>query len=182
LTLATAALALFATTTLDIRIKPFRGFADAADTMLDRGLPTDTTALVSSDTIGEGAFVSHVTIREPRPQTIILRASKLLASGTWIGIDYEQRYPTDASLAAALDRARVDYIALDDANWEAHHEHLRAFLDGSHQWSAVTMTPARSVGTSKSPVRVYTRRHALPPGQPELEIDLSHSLGTTLRR
>ena len=181
-TLAAAALALFAATTLHIPVKPFRGFADAADTMLHRGLPTDTTALVSSDTIGEGAFVSHITIRKPQPQTIILRASKLLATGTWIGIDYAERYPTDASLAAVLDRARVEYIALDDASREAHHEHLRAFLDGSHHWNAVTMTMDSSVGKPRSPVRLYTRRHALPPGQPELEIDLSYSLGTTLRR
>ena len=181
-TLAAAALALFAATAVQIPVKPFRGFADAADTVLHRGVTTDTTALVSSDTIGEGAFVSHITMRKPQPQTIVLRASKLLASGTWVGVDYAERYPTDASLAAVLDRARVEYIALDDANQEAHHEHLRAFLDGSHQWNAVTMPVDSSAGKPGSPVRLYTRRHALPPGQPEFEIDLSYSLGTTLRR
>ncbi len=181
LMLAVAMLALFAFTTFRIPIKPLRGFAEVADVMLALGLPPDTTALVSSDTIGEGAFISHIAAREPTPRRIILRASKLLATSTWWGRDYSERFADRAALSAALDRARVEYIAIDDASREPHHERLQTLVAHSTDWVPVVQAGSdeRKLTT---PVHLYRRRLPLPPGEPDFEIDLSEALGTTLRR
>ncbi len=181
LTLAAATLALFAAITFHVPAKASRGFSVVADTVLQQWSHLDTTALVSSDTIGEGAFVSQIVMREPSPRHIVLRASKLLAQGTWTGLDYSEKYPDDASFSEALDRARVEFIIIDDANDEAHHRHLQSVVANSHAWRPLPVMSAipHDVGQS---VYVYQRKHALPEGQPHFEIDLSNALGITLRR
>jgi 4-amino-4-deoxy-L-arabinose transferase-like glycosyltransferase len=177
--LAGLVLALFALTTFRIPVRSNRGFAKAADAMLASGMQENATALVSSDTVGEGAFVAEVAAREPLPQRIVLRGSKLLASGDWTGKEYEARYADDASLMAALDRARVEFIAIDDANDELHHLQLRGAVEGSDWW--VDVSPSGlSTGLPRSAVRLYRRREPLPPGEPAFELDMTHSLGHNL--
>jgi len=176
--LAACAVALFAFATSAVPVKAARGFAEAADFMLSEPLSDDMTALVSSDPIGEGAFIAHIATREPRPRRIILRGSKVLAAGTWMGLNYLPRYPDASSLLLALDRARVEYIAIDDATHEEHHRQLDATIRHSTGW-AVMQLPSTSPEASR--VRLYRRTRPLPPGRPEFELDMSYSLGTTLR-
>lgn len=177
LTVVAAAMAVFAATTFHVPIKADRGLDTAADVVLEHQAEPDSTVLVSSDTIGEGAFVSRVASREPSPRRIVLRASKLLATGTWMGFDYAEKYADDTALGAALDRARVIYIAIDDSSQEPHHLRLQSFLARSRHWMPLTTITAVDGPT----VRLYGRRHHLPPGRPVFELDVTHALGTTIR-
>jgi hypothetical protein len=178
--LAACTLALLTYLTANVPAKDERGFAEAANVMLAQGVPEGGTALVSSDPIGEGAFIAHIATREKQPQTIVLRGSKLLAEGTWMGLNYAVRYPEEQALFETLDRARVEYIAIDDANQEAHHQQLNAaILQNAANWAHIATAGA----TVQMPtgVRLYRRITRLPPGKPEFEIDMKYSLGRTLR-
>jgi hypothetical protein len=174
------ALAVFLVAVFHVPVKTARGFARAADTMLAEGLPPNVTALVSSDPVGEGAFVAEVATRAPDRRTMVLRASKLLATSTWMGANYALKYLSDEALLDALDRARVEYVALDDASDEAHHRQLRAAVERSNKWAMVPRAMA-SIAQGGHAARLYRRVVALPPKLPEFEIDMGYSLRTTLR-
>ncbi len=172
-TVVVLALAVF-----HVPVKASRGFADAADAALMTGVDKDSTLLVSSDPIGEGAFIAHVASRELQPRTIVLRASKLLASSTWMYARYSVKHPDEPTLARALDEARVEYVALDDGSQERHHRQLASLVERSARWRQVAQFWAPH---ATQPVRLYRRVDRLPPSSPRFEIDLRHSIGVTLR-
>lgn len=155
-----------------------RGFAEAASFVLERHTRSDVTTLVSSDGMGEGAFVAEVAARERRPASIVLRGSKLLASGTWMAANYAPRYADTAGVLEALDRARVGFVVLDDELDHPHHRLLDQAVVRSSEWTLVHRVPSARAGTSD--VRVYTRIHPLPPGVPRFELDMQYSLGYSL--
>jgi 4-amino-4-deoxy-L-arabinose transferase-like glycosyltransferase len=156
-----------------------RGFAEAADMLLDGRSRPDVTTLVSSDAIGEGAFVAHVATQEVQPQSIVLRGNKLLATGDWMFSSYAPRYRDSAAVLDALDRARVAYVVLDDQSDRAHHRLLEQAVRDSPEWTLVRRVPSTYPGTSD--VRVYGRAHPLPPGRPAFELNTLESLGYNVR-
>jgi hypothetical protein len=159
--------------------RPARGFAEAASAVLDANAPPDTTTLVSSDPIGEGAFVSYVaSYATEADDALVIRASKMLASGTWMGLHYASRYNDAASISRVLDRARVQFVIVDDSTTEPHHVLLEQTVRTSPTWRL-----ARRVAVERaSAVRVYERTQPLPPGKPEFELDTQYSLGRNIRR
>ncbi len=182
-TVAVVALLLFLATGFYIPKKPRRGFSEAADVMLTTGLRSNGTALVCSDPIGEGAFVSAVATRELSPRTIVLRASKFLADSSWIGSNYASKYHDADTLMRALDRARVEFVAMDEMETNAaHHQLLKRALGSSSDWSLVREVAPGNPTPAHSTVRLYRRQTALAPGPPSFELDLEESLGITLRR
>jgi len=158
-----------------------RGFAEAAATVLRSPRPADSTTLVSSDPIGEGAFVAYFATHEDERRSLVLRGSKLLASGSWMGVDYQSRYADRASLLTSLDRARVAYVVLDQQSDEAHHRLLDAALQESGDWMIVRTVAARSQRGAASDVRVYGRVRPLPPGKRSFELDTKRSFGYDVR-
>jgi Dolichyl-phosphate-mannose-protein mannosyltransferase len=179
---AVVALSLFLATGFYIPKKPRRGFSEAADVMLTAGLRSNGTALVCSDTIGEGAFVSEVATRKLSPRTIVLRASKLLAASSWVGSNYAAKYHDADTLMKALDRARVEFVAMDDTEKTTHHQLLKRALGSSSDWSLVREVVPGDPTPAHSTVRLYRRQTPLAPGPPSFELDLMESLGVTLRR
>lgn len=168
----------FATFTPEPR-RPSRGFAEAAALVLHEHPAADTTTLVSADPIGEGAFVSYIaTHAGQKGDTLVIRASKILSVGTWMGLNYASRYQDAQSLLPVLDRARVQFVIVDDSTTEPHHALLERTVRTSPAWHL-----ARTVATgTKSSVRIYERNDTLPPGKPEFELDTQYSLGHNLRR
>lgn len=152
-----------------------RGFAEAGKIVLPRLPSPDVTALVSSDPIGEGAFVAYVATHEPYPRSFVLRASKLLASDTWMGLNYEQRYTDASAVRAALSAARVAYVVLDDVGRDPHHHLLDQVVIASGDWRLI------HAGNAGGGVRVYERIRPLPPGKPQFELQTRYSLGRELR-
>jgi hypothetical protein len=155
---------------------PARHFADITGRVLQLGLHPTSTALVSSDPIGEGAFIAAMAARDLHPRPTVLRATKTLAEGTWMGLHYAERFQDERALAEWLDRARVDYVVVDDASSEPHHRRLDTFVRHSAVWR-LEPTIRR---TERWPIRLYHRVEPLPPGVPDFEIDMGYTIGKTL--
>jgi len=155
-----------------------RGFAQAASIVLHDHPPAETTTLVSADPIGEGAFVAYMATYAGSDRTLVISASKILSVGTWMGLNYASLYDDPESVANVLDRARVQFVVVDDSTTEPHHKLLDRTVRTSPRWHL-----ARSVPVERStPVRVYERSQPLPPGKPEFELDTRYSLGHNLKR
>jgi 4-amino-4-deoxy-L-arabinose transferase-like glycosyltransferase len=72
--------------------------------------------LVASDARGEGMFIAEVAMRDPhRPSFVVVRASKMLASSTWSGGDYQAYYDTPAQVVAAMSKFGVEAVAIDSS-------------------------------------------------------------------
>jgi hypothetical protein len=156
-----------------------RGFGDAASLVLPRLTSPHAAALVSSDPLGEGAFVARAAEHQLAERSFVLRGSKLLASDTWMGLNYSVRYADGASTLEALDQARVAYVVVDDASRDPHHRLLTEAVSTSARW---TLEREMRVGATRAgPVRIYARRHPLPPGAPRFELQTEYSLGRNLR-
>ena len=158
--------------------RPARGFAEAASMVLDAHAPPDTTTLVSSDPIGEGAFVSYVaTHAGDADDALVIRASKILAVGTWMGLNYSSRYDDVQSLSRVLDRARVQFVVVDDMTTEPHHLLLEQTVRTSPHWRLTHRVAVESC--RRSCLRAHA---AVAPGKPIFELDTQYSLGRNLRQ
>ena len=108
--------------------KDFRGFRPIAET-----IAPGSRSLISSDSRGEGMFISEVAMREKRPGSTIERASKALASSSWSGGGYHAKFATDDDLLRHLRGAKLDFIVLDDAVPDdkrlTHHDQLKRVLE-----------------------------------------------------
>jgi len=153
-----------------------RHFADVSNQVLQLGLEPTSTALVSSDPIGEGAFVAAMAAHDLHPRPTVLRASKTLSEGTWMGLNYAERFHDETTLAQWLDLARVDFVVVDEASREPHHKRLDAFVRQSDKWRLELEQGAGE----RWPIRLYRRAQPLPPGTPAFQIDLSYTIGKKL--
>ena len=165
-------------TSFYVPAKPDRGFKRVADVLVARGVSPDATLLVSSDAAGEGAFVAAVAARDRRPNAIVLRASKLLATSTWMGADYRVLYPTPAELLNALDTSKVSHVVIEDSSPVSlpHEEHLRTVLRDSPGWRRSTIEGLKDVAG----LTLYERVEPLAAGRPAIRLDMIHSLGRPL--
>jgi hypothetical protein len=103
--------------------------------------------LVSSDSSGEGAFLTAVALRETRPSSYVLRANKMLADQTWMGQNYRALYSSAEELAAALDRWPVGAVVMDESGRATvpHHATLREALAMRGEWKVAFRSPMVSV-------------------------------------
>ncbi len=126
--------------------------------------------LISSNSIGEGAFVVERRLLDSRRRGKVLRGSKALGRSSWFGSDYEATFHSTEELHQFLIHERISHIVLDDfkprgQDVEPHHDLLRRFLVGNQKdyvlLSSFTMTEGgrRSVGA----VQVYQRLQARDP-------------------
>jgi hypothetical protein len=100
------------TTSFPLRAKPRLGFdrvaADLAGTM-----PPESAALVVSDSLGEGAFISEFALRKPDPVVYLMRGSKLLASQTWNQANYSSRVHSGEECARLLASVPISFLVVD---------------------------------------------------------------------
>lgn len=127
----TLGLALLAFLPLGLRFpqKRFHGFEEAAircvnDAVLDQG-----PFLVASDAAGEGMLVSEFLLARGGVRGgPVLRASKVLGSGNWLGRGYEPRFATVAALHEYLLSLPVAAIVIDTTakpkHWFEHFDQL----------------------------------------------------------
>ncbi len=121
---------LFAVETFTVPTRPWHGFGPVARELIARPDLRGATLLVSSDPRGEGAFIAEVAGEEERPGHTVLRGSKLLGDGDWLGIGYEPLYRTPEALARSLTQAGVSLVVVDtSAPPTADLEHHRMLID-----------------------------------------------------
>ena len=88
------------------------GFSRAADVALAAD-GACCTMLVSSDSMGEGAFISEVAFRDRALSRVTLRATKMISESPWNGQTVKMLFQSPAELAQALDANAVDVIVVD---------------------------------------------------------------------
>jgi hypothetical protein len=83
---------------------------------------------VAADSTGEGALVAEVAMREQRPGSIVLRASKVLASATEMGEHYRSLYRSPEEVLSFLEAAGVAAVVLRPTVTLEHHRQLLELL------------------------------------------------------
>ena len=109
---ATVALSVLFSLPIIAKRRPM-GFRDAADYIESHGGLAGRSMMVISDENGEGAMVAEVAARQPRPSSRVIRASKLMASDTWVGTSFQMRFSSAAELQSELEALHVEYLVVD---------------------------------------------------------------------
>jgi 4-amino-4-deoxy-L-arabinose transferase-like glycosyltransferase len=68
--------------------------------------------LVSSNWIGEGAWIAAVALSEKRPSSVVIRASKSLASEGWNGDNYKLLASSPGEVQITLDQLGVETVVV----------------------------------------------------------------------
>ncbi len=69
-------------------------------------------------------------MHEKRPGHIVLRASKVLASSSWVGKEYKLVYPTPTEMMKYLEEVPVGVVVIDNSGLRPveHHSVLKETL------------------------------------------------------
>lgn len=136
----------FGIETFQLRPKGYRGYEIIAQKLAAEAPEPKTVVLISSDARGEGMFVSEVTLGEKRPDTIVKRASKVLAKSGWSGASYQAKATTAAETIELLQKENVQFLIIDrtipDRLKSKHHELLEnAAASAGGQWKLIGKFP-----------------------------------------
>jgi len=86
----------------------------------------------------EGSWIAVAALREARPASVILRATKLLASSDWSSWHYQSKVASAEDVERALDGARIDLVVIDEGMAGdvvlPHHPLLRSTVTASATW------------------------------------------------
>jgi len=176
---ALAVLAFFTARTFYAAPQPADAFAGPVQALLSRAeLEHALTLVSSSHPGGEGAFIAEVAQREPRPVRILLRATKLLSSSTWNGLNYTLRYSTPEEVMAAMESLPVRVVVVDTSpgTSNAHHDLLvRALRQYTADWQIIYSSPS-----AREHIEIYRLTKSVPGGPGKIQIDLRDKLNTIL--
>lgn len=124
----------------------------------------------------EGSWIVVASLREARPGSVIIRATKVLANMGWNGDQYELLTDTPAKVATALDGLGVVTVVLDRHTSReepfAHHQLLENLMASSSAW--------KQCGKSGS-LFAYCRTQALPVPREPLRMELRLSSGAVVQ-
>jgi hypothetical protein len=129
--------------------------------------------LVAGNPVVEGALIAEAALADAGRKHIVLRASKMLASSTWSGDKYVARFPDSFAVDGFLDEVRAGTVVAESGDAKPHLIQLL---------SAMNQPPwQESLGASvPGGIRVFRRIGPLPPGPPQIRIDMRDKLGTIL--
>jgi hypothetical protein len=113
--------------------KRYRGFEEVALRCLSDPELAAGPFLVASDAAGEGMLVSEFLMRRSAVQSpYVLRGSKLLGSGNWLGHGYEPRFENAQALEEFLISLPVSVLVIDGStkseHWFGHMEQLKEMV------------------------------------------------------
>jgi hypothetical protein len=91
------------------------GFRETVAALPDNSL-AGVRFFIVSDASGEGAFVSEVAQRRPKPMATVIRASKFLIDEDWMGSNTRQLFGTAADTLNQLEELHVDYLVVDTSS------------------------------------------------------------------
>jgi hypothetical protein len=159
--------------------QPADAFAETAQALRSHAeLEHELTLVSSSHPGGEGAFIAEVAQREPKPVRILLRATKLLASSTWNGLDYKLRYGTPEAVMTFLGSLPVRTVVVDTSpeTSYAHHDLLlRTLRQYASDWQLMYGSE-----NAREHIEIYRLTKDLPSGPGRIQIDLRDKLNTIL--
>jgi hypothetical protein len=127
--------------------------------------------LVSSDSSGEGAFLTAVALGERRPSSFVLRANKMLADQTWMGLQYRPLYSSAEDLSRALERWPVNAVVVDRSP-RVREPHNQLLVDSLKKPGPAHWRMALQTGQ----VAVWVRDGTAPPLTDEFRRELAQRL------
>jgi hypothetical protein len=105
---------LFLVERFEVPAKRFAGFKPIVDRILSESSETQQHILISSDPRGEGALIAELVMSEgERPNHVVHRGSKVLATSAWTGKNYESRFQSEAELLEFLEQSTVSWVIVD---------------------------------------------------------------------
>ncbi len=160
------------------------GFNDAVEALESHGGLAGRRILVVSDEAGEGAFVSSTAIRGAKPAPIVIRGSKLLASGDWMDHDFRLLFASPAAIEQELEDLHVDYLVLDSSDdgrrqrfWKQVDEMITDYGDRLEPLAEAPRTAPR---LASRPIAIYRLTHWSPGSAKRVRVNLKYSLGRTV--
>jgi Dolichyl-phosphate-mannose-protein mannosyltransferase len=172
-------LVFLAVRTFSAAPQPADAFAEPAQALLSHSQPGHELTLVSSSHPGgEGAFIADVAQREPKPVRILLRATKLLSSSTWNGLNYTLRYTSPEGIMAALEDLPVRLVVVDSSPGTSfpHHDLLiRTLHQYASDWQIVY-----SSHNPRDQIEIYRLTKNITSAPGKIQIDLRDKLNTIL--
>jgi hypothetical protein len=164
---------------------PVRGYEAVVDSI---SYQKGTVVLISSGSMGEGAFVVEQRMRDPRRETFVLRASKALSTSTWNNQLYNLSFSKTEELRDYLNRVPVHFIVLDDYGYsrepeDPHHQMLRKTLQTYPQNFILLQSFPITHGKSRfeSGILLYENRQARGRLPGEIRVDLQRNLGREVK-
>jgi hypothetical protein len=113
LAVAAAMVILFAATGFSIPRQHHHGFDEIAK-LVETPEFKSSVVMVASEGDGEGMMIDEVAMREARPSHFVLRASKMLGQGDWLGNHYVLKYHTPEEVMKFLDSIPVELVVIDN--------------------------------------------------------------------
>ena len=133
-------LASFAT----VAQKPTLGMKEAANIVTDDHSNPNRTVLITSDAIGEGAFVVEMAQHlDKRARYVIARGSKLLASANFLMEDYVARFSDASGVAKEVGKLGIRFVVIDTSKNGFRFKHSQDLLAAARQdgWALVGQFP-----------------------------------------
>jgi hypothetical protein len=165
-------------------------FDQVAETILSTPEWNSCAVLVSSaDGVdGEGMLISEVAMRQHQPARYLLRASKLLASMTWAGGNYQLVHQTPEALQQYLDSSGMRLLVHGptpaDRAQPPHAALLGAVLSNGELWREVSrfgpITAAGPLILADPYIRIYQRTGLPCPATPNFEVNFGAKSTLTL--
>ena len=165
--LAALGAVIFGVTVFSIPRAHSYGYIAAAKYIVsDPELNKNRTLLVSSQSGGEGLLISEIAMRQPRPEDVVLRATKEFAIVDWTGEHYQSLFSTPAELLAFLDKHHVTAVVTDTYQGVtsfAHQQLLEQTIrDNANRFQLAAEFPGHS-NTDSGKVEVYRVRAPVRP-------------------
>ena len=181
---------IFKWETFTIPGKECYGFGNVARKLLSTSRFQQSVILISSDSNGEGMFISEFAMREQRPGHIIFRASKVLARSKWSGRQYELFYNTPEAIMNYLDGVPVGIviidksISVDNQRKRHHHRLLNQTIDMyAQKWERLGFFPVTRKGLLyPDAIEVYSLKGHEGRDVKTIEIDMSNMLDRSIKR
>jgi hypothetical protein len=160
------------------------GYDDVAEKIASNAGRKTSIVLVSADPEGEGMFISELAMREHRPGHYVLRASKVLASSTWMRQNYRPFFRTPQQALRAVEEAGVSTIIIGNYSPEPpqHHQQLaNALVNDSRNWRQMDWYSRPHGDEHRNRILVYQRLGPPPDaGPPKIKIDMKYTLGRSI--
>jgi hypothetical protein len=177
---ACGCVALYLAMTFTPWMKPVQGYNVIAEHV--SGDSPDTVLLVSADVEGEGSLVSEVALRDSRPGHVVLRASKMLASSTWMGQNYQPLVQSTAAVLSTLDELGVSLVVVDKLPGQPpHHQQLSDALQSApKRWRPIQLDDWTTSPHTRELLVYEAVGPVVPPPLKSIRIDMKYSLGKSI--
>ncbi len=153
-------------------------YRDVARELLRREELARSVFLISGNASREGAFIAEIAAGERRPGHFVLRASKALASSTWMGGRYQARFPDAVQAGVFLESVPVDVLALAVPAKGPYNQDQAQLLELARQQPDRWEPLDPGVPTD---LLLFRRKGPKSQGAPKIEIDMGRKLGKKLR-